>query len=165
MCMRAKSLQSCLTLCDPMHRACQAPGKNTRVGCHALLQGIFLTYRWNPSLLCLQLWQAGSLPLAPPGKPTRSAIFYIFSFNCQTHEYFRRKFDSSVSDSSTMKSPNWGEQPDSHRVLVETLLSFRNRKSWMWRTSILNPAVLRLFTKLRLQVASGNVTFSKYTLL
>ena len=46
-----------------------SPGKNTGVGCHALLQGIFLTQRSNLSLLCLLHWQVGSLPLAPPGKP------------------------------------------------------------------------------------------------
>ena len=44
------------------------PGKNTGVGCHALLQGIFLTQGLNPRLLCLLRWQAGSLPLVPPGK-------------------------------------------------------------------------------------------------
>ena len=33
------------------------------------LQGIFLTQRLNPCLLCLLHWQAGSLPLALPGKP------------------------------------------------------------------------------------------------
>ena len=50
--------QLCLTLCDPMdcsppgssvHGDC--PGKNTRVGCHALLQGIFLTRESNWGLL------------------------------------------------------------------------------------------------------------------
>ena len=46
-----------------------SPGKNTGVGCHALLQGIFLTQGWNLYLLCLLHWQAGSLPLEPPGKP------------------------------------------------------------------------------------------------
>ena len=35
---------------------------------HALLQGIFLTQELNPSLLHLLHWQAGSLPLVPPGK-------------------------------------------------------------------------------------------------
>ena len=30
-----------------------SPGKNTAVGCHALLQGIFLTQRWNSHLLRL----------------------------------------------------------------------------------------------------------------
>ena len=40
-----------------------SPGKNTGVGCRALLQGIFLTQRSNPHLVCLLHWQAGSLPL------------------------------------------------------------------------------------------------------
>jgi len=49
--------QSCSTLCDPWIVACQAPlsmeispGKNTGVGCHALLQGIFPTEGLNPGL-------------------------------------------------------------------------------------------------------------------
>ena len=45
-----------------------SPGKNTRVGCHSLLQGIFLIQGLTPRLLCLLRWQADSLPLAPPGK-------------------------------------------------------------------------------------------------
>ena len=44
-------------------------GKNTGVGCHALLQGIFLTQGLNSHLLCLLHWQEGSLPQAPPEKP------------------------------------------------------------------------------------------------
>ena len=43
-------------------------GKNTGVCCHALLRGIFLTQGSNLQLLCLLCWQAGSLPLVPPGK-------------------------------------------------------------------------------------------------
>ena len=43
-------------------------GKNTAVGCHALLQGTFLTQGSNPSLLCLLHWKVGSLPLVQPGK-------------------------------------------------------------------------------------------------
>ena len=43
-----------------------SPGKNTGVGCHTLLQGIFLTQGSNPCLLHLLHGQAGSLP---PGKP------------------------------------------------------------------------------------------------
>ena len=66
-----KSLRSCPTLWDPMD--CSLPGssvqgKNTGVGCHALLQGIFLTRGLNPRLLGLLHWQAAVLPLAPPGK-------------------------------------------------------------------------------------------------
>ena len=37
------------------------PGENTGVGCHCLLQGIFLTQGSNP---CLLHWQVDSLPLA-----------------------------------------------------------------------------------------------------
>ena len=49
-CVHVKLLQSCLTLCNAM--VCSpprllypwdSPGKNTGVGCHALLQGIFPT--------------------------------------------------------------------------------------------------------------------------
>ena len=63
----AELLQSCPTLSDPMN--CKpvrllcpwnSPGKNTREGCHALLQGIFLTLGWNPHLLSLLHWQGGS---------------------------------------------------------------------------------------------------------
>ena len=38
------------------------------MGCHFLLQGIFLTQGSNQRLLILLHWQVGSLPLAPPGK-------------------------------------------------------------------------------------------------
>ena len=46
-----------------------SPGKNTGVGCRALLQGIFLTQGSNPCLLHLLPGRVHSLPLAPPGKP------------------------------------------------------------------------------------------------
>ena len=39
------------------------PGKNTGVGCHALLQGTFVTQRLNLGLLH---WYADSLPLKKP---------------------------------------------------------------------------------------------------
>ena len=74
-CVCAKSLQSCLTLCDAMDSSPpgssvhgDSPGKNTGVGCHALLQRIFLTQGSNPHLLCLLCWQEGSSSLAVPGK-------------------------------------------------------------------------------------------------
>ena len=55
-----------------------SPGKNTRVDFHALLQEIFPTEGSNPRLLCLLHWQAGSLPLVPPGKPPLKLLNYIF---------------------------------------------------------------------------------------
>ena len=38
---------------EPARLLCpwNSPGKNNRVGCHSLLQGIFPTQGWNPSLL------------------------------------------------------------------------------------------------------------------
>ena len=44
-----------------------SPGKNTRVGCHALLQGIFPTQGSHLCLLHLLHWQGDSLPLAALG--------------------------------------------------------------------------------------------------
>ena len=71
--VRMLSPQLCPALCDPMdttaHQAplsTDSPGKNTGLGGHTLLQGIFPTQGLNPRLLCLLHWQAGSLPLAPP---------------------------------------------------------------------------------------------------
>ena len=50
--------QSCPTLCDPMDCSLpgssvhgDSPGKNTGMGCHALLQAIFPTQRSNPGRL------------------------------------------------------------------------------------------------------------------
>ena len=71
----AKSLQSCLTLCNTADCSLPGPsvrvdstGKNTGVGYHALLQGIFQAQGSNLHLLCLLHWQVGSLPVAPPEK-------------------------------------------------------------------------------------------------
>ena len=55
------------------------PGKNTGVGCHDLLQGIFLIQGSNPCLFCLLHWRAGSLPLVPPRKPQRAVYLYTES--------------------------------------------------------------------------------------
>ena len=55
--------------CSPPGSLCpwDFPGKNTGVGCHTRLQGIFLTQGSNPHLLCLVHWQVDSLPLGFPG--------------------------------------------------------------------------------------------------
>ena len=75
-CVHAKSLQLCLILCDPID--CSPPGSSV----HGIFQarilewvaiafsgGTFSTKVLNLHLLCLLHWQAGSLPLVPPGKP------------------------------------------------------------------------------------------------
>ena len=84
MCVRAKLLQWCPTLYDPMN--CSPPGSSV----HGILQARILEWvampfsrgsscpRIEPRLLHLLHWQAGSLPLAPPGKPSIH-IIYTFS--------------------------------------------------------------------------------------
>ena len=76
----AKSCQTIVTPCTIAYQApfpwdfsgknmgVDFPGKNTGVGCHFLLQGIFPTQGSNPGLLH---WQVDSLPTEPPGKPQK----------------------------------------------------------------------------------------------
>ena len=77
--------QSCLTLCNPMDCSPTGSsvlrdslGKNTGMGCHALLQGIFPTQRSNP---CLLHWQADSLPLSHLGS---SQFVCLVAESCTT---------------------------------------------------------------------------------
>ena len=71
----AKLLQTCPTLCTPWTIALQASltmgfsSKNTGVGNHFLLRGIFTTQGSNPHVLYLLRWQVSSLSLALSGKP------------------------------------------------------------------------------------------------
>ena len=74
--VRAKSLQSCPTLCNSMDCSPPSysvhggsPGKNTGVGCHALLQEIFPTWGLNLRLPASSALQTDSLPTESPGKP------------------------------------------------------------------------------------------------
>ena len=70
--------QSCPSLCDPMDCSQpgsyvhgDSPGKNTRVGCHALLQGNLPNPGIEPRSPALQ---ADSLPSEPPGKPQNTGV-------------------------------------------------------------------------------------------
>ena len=87
MCLCAKLLQSCLTLCDPMD--CSLPGysvhgdspsKNTGVGCHFLLQGIFPTQGSNPFPLCLPALAGGFFTTGT----TWEAHMYVYK-DCKIH--------------------------------------------------------------------------------
>ena len=81
----------CPTLCD--HVDCSSPGssvhgdspgKNTRVGCHTLLQGIFPTQGSNPHLFSLYR-QTGSLPLVPPGKEYAFVTQFMLKYFTNTN--------------------------------------------------------------------------------
>ena len=70
-------------------------GKNTGVGCHALIQRIFPIQGSNPHLFCLLHWQAGSLPRVPPGEPINDEMtLYILSLR-QRLQSEERKVDTS----------------------------------------------------------------------
>ena len=76
MCALCLVSRLCPTLHDPMDCSPpgssvhgDSPGKNTGVGCHALLQGVFPTQGLNPGL-------PDSLPSEPPGKPTWTCIVF-----------------------------------------------------------------------------------------
>ena len=88
----AKSLQSCLTLCNLMDRSLpgssfheDSPGKDTEVVCHVILQGIFPTQGSNLCLLHLLYWQADFLPLAPPVTQEFIVICYAENQKINTH--------------------------------------------------------------------------------
>ena len=69
LCMHAKLLPSCPTLCNPARFLCpwDCPDKNTGVGCYTLLQGIFLTRLLN-LLCCRWILYCWATKEAPAGK-------------------------------------------------------------------------------------------------
>ena len=79
----AKSLQSCPTLCNPMDCSLwgsseceESPGKSIAMSCLCPPPGNLSNPGIEPVLLCLQHWQADSLPIVPPGKPY---TYYMYS--------------------------------------------------------------------------------------
>ena len=60
------------------------------MGCHALLQGIFLTQGLNPLLSCLLYWRVGSLPLVSditlPTKVrlVKAMVFPVVMYGCES---------------------------------------------------------------------------------
>ena len=77
LCVLDSITKSCQTLCNPMD--CSPPGSSVHGTSQArilewvanfVLQVTFPTLGLNPSVLCLQRWQADSFPLVPLGKPS-----------------------------------------------------------------------------------------------
>ena len=65
------------------------PGKNTGVGCHFLLQGIFQTQELNPHLLQAPALASRFFTAEPPGKPIFMLLLLLNCFSrvwlCGTH--------------------------------------------------------------------------------
>ena len=84
--MHAKSLQSCLTLCDPIYSSPQdSLGKNTGVGCHFLLQYLCIYIIYIHYLYILHI-HTHHFPGGASGKEPA----------CQCSRLRRRGFDPSV---------------------------------------------------------------------
>lgn len=86
-CMRAKLLELCLTLCDTVDHSLLSFSVcgilQTRIlewSCCTLLQGIFPNQQSNLPLLGILHWQAGFLPPAP-GKPRKNLLAIIFLYS------------------------------------------------------------------------------------
>ena len=95
-CLHAKLLQLCLTLLwlyrlAPAKFLCSwyFPGKDTGVGCHALLQKIFPNQRWNLSLFCLLHWQEFVclfvFVFSPGEQPGKPMVIYKSRNSCCSH--------------------------------------------------------------------------------
>ena len=87
--------QSCVTLCNPMDCSPpssfihgNSPGKNTRVGCHGLLQRIFPTWD-RTQVSCL----AGGFFTVWATKEALGILYITFKYNCkQLHNERRSKY-------------------------------------------------------------------------
>ena len=78
-----------------------SPGKNTGVGCHFLLQGIFLTHGSN---LCLLHWQADFFTTEPPGKPI---WWLVFASHHSKHSFRWREYKIRISFLHCLSSLGW----------------------------------------------------------
>ena len=78
----------CQTLCSPVAPKILSlwnfSGKNTEMGCHFLLQGIFPTQELNPGLLHLLHWLSGFFSAEPPGKQIITSLGYPKVLNLES---------------------------------------------------------------------------------
>ena len=84
-CLVAKSFMTLFQPHDPAMLLCSwnFSSKNTRVGCHFLLQDIFLTQGLNPSL---PHWQVNCLPLSHQGSPVLLTTTVSLSLQARIHQ-------------------------------------------------------------------------------
>ena len=107
-------------------RPWDSPGKNTGVGCQALLQEIFPTQGSNPHLLCLLHWQLGSLPLTPPEKPkpfliTHNFMGYWMTFKCQ---WVGKTDNSGIMKASHSNNPGLSHYSYLYRCFLESPITY-----------------------------------------
>ena len=119
--------QWCLTLCDPMDCSPpgssvhgDSPGRNTGMGCHFLLQGIFPTQGLNLYLLnCLQILYQ----LSHQGSPWSSLVIVMFCLDSVSPLPHPLPHFDHLSDTSfkTGKVSEWVRVNESHSVTSDSL--------------------------------------------
>ena len=105
-----------LTVWTVAHQALcswHSPEKNTGVGCHALLQGIFSTQGLNPCPLCLLYGQESYLPPVSPGKPIDIHRLIDRSRERETHTHTHTEHKRLIY----------------HKELAHTIMKLRSLKS------------------------------------
>ena len=137
-CWKVQVTQSCPTLCDPIDYSPpgsfvhgDSPGKNTGVGCHALLQGIFPIQELNPWLLRLLYWWASSLALVQPGLHMSPQI-YVYLEPVDVTLLKNRVFADIIKLSPT--GLGWGWWNKFSVISVPIIRGkFGPRENTMWR--------------------------------
>ena len=107
------------------------PGKNTGVGCHFLLQRIFLTQGSNPCLLCLLHWQVDSLASHRLGIP----VIYIIYIH--THIQWNISHTNEIIPFAAI----WIDQD----IIILTEVRRKTNNTYMWNL-IFNKIQMNLFT-------------------
>ena len=115
------------------------PDKNTGVGCHVLLQGVFPTSRSNPHLLHLQHWKVDSLSLSHLGSQIAHCALNAAAAAAK-----------SLQSCPTLCDPIDGSPPGSPvpgilqaRTLEWVAISFSN--AWKWKVKVKSLSRVWLF--------------------
>ena len=145
----SNSLRSCGLLPTRLLYPWDSPGDKTGVGCHFFLQGVFPTQGSNPHLFCYLHWQAGSLPLAPPGIMSlaqclshgKQSLFIITAAAAAA---------KSLQSCLTLCNPIDGSPPGSPvpgilqaRTLEWVAISFS--RAWKWKVKVKSLSRVQLF--------------------
>ena len=121
--------QSCPTLCDPVNWLAtrfffcpwNSPGKNTGVGCHSLLQGIFPTQGLNPHLLrCGQILYHLSHQGSSRTKILLCYHYLYLLFYCSNLPWFFVVHPKERGDKS--ENPGREEERKKNTVFIQSLI-------------------------------------------
>ena len=115
-------------------------GKNSRVGCHFLLQGIFLVQGLNLPLLSLLHWQVGSLPLSSIwGRPPTTPPSRVLSPTLGGHPCPGRPRPSAVALDIQVSvwCPAWRQRrrPEGHPPRPRPAPAWLSAPAW-WAQSV-----------------------------